>query len=296
MVARKLFLSFLLLIGVSCSKSPQPSSEKPTKPVLLVSIAPYRFLTEQIAGPDFQVLTAVPPGSDPHSFEPTSQQMQQLLAGQVWFRIGEPFEEKAVSLLKQTRANLVVQDLREGIALIPEASSSPCPHCSHDHFDRHIWLSPRLAAIQAETIANVLSETFPDHGALFESNLQKLKATLTALDQEIEALLKPVEGRALLVSHPSFGYFCQDYDLLQLSIEYEGKDPRPKHLERILQEAKAHHAAIAFAQPQYNNKGAQLIAEKMHLPIRLIDPYGADYVETLRKLAQWIADPYAPQK
>lgn len=295
MLARKIFILFCLLaVAMSCSKTSTPPKD-PQKPVLLVSIAPYRYLTEQIAGPTFQVLAAVPPGADPHSFEPTSQQMQQLLQGQIWFRIGEPFEEKSLSLLRQKNKDLIVQDLREGISLIPE-SSTHCPHCSENHLDRHIWLSPKLAAVQAETIAAVLAQKFPEQKPIFEKNLGQLKATLLSLDQEINALLKDVEGRALLVSHPSFGYFCKEYGLTQLSIEYEGKDPRPKHLEHLLQEAKEHKVTIAFAQPQYNNKGAQILAEKLHLPVRLIDPYGPDYVETLTKLAHWIADPYDTQK
>ena len=51
-------------------------------------------------------------------------------------------------------------------------------------------------------------------------------------------------------------------------------------------------AELALALPQYNNKGAQLIAEKLHLPVHLIDPYSSEYFETMRKLAHLIADPH----
>jgi zinc transport system substrate-binding protein len=162
-----------------------------------------------------------------------------------------------------------------------------------DHLDRHIWLSPKLAAKQAAAIGEALSRQFPEKKELFQTNLARLTFDLVLLDLEIETILKPVANRTILVSHPAFAYFCKDYNFVQLSVEYEGKDPRPKHLEEILKEAVANSMEVALALPQYNNKGAQLIAEKLHVPVHLIDPYSADYFETMRKLAHLIADPYA---
>lgn len=283
---------FISLLLAGCSKN-APAPETSTKPLLLVSIAPYKFLTEQIAGSDFEVETVVPSAANPHSFEPTSNQVTKIGRSAVWFQIGEPFEGKVLPILMKRNPKLVAQDLREGLELIEEGHELGCKHCSMDHLDRHIWLSPKLAQEQAATIERVLSKEFPEHRELFEKNLKELSQNLVALDGEIQEILRPVEKRTILVSHPAFGYFCKDYNFVQLSVEYEGKDPRPKHLEEILQKAVSQSMEVALALPQYNNKGAQLIAEKLHVPVHLIDPYSANYFETLRKLAHLIADPYA---
>jgi zinc transport system substrate-binding protein len=281
---------FLCLLMAGCSKStPTPNS----KPILLVSIAPYKFLTEEIAGPDFDVETVVPSAANPHSFEPTSHQVTKMGRSVVWFRIGEPFEGKILPILMQRNPELVTQDLRDGLQLIEEGHELGCKHCSMDHFDRHIWLSPTLAQEQSAMIERVLSKEFPERKEIFQENLKKLRERLVALDGEIKEILRPVEKRTILVSHPAFGYFCKDYNFVQLSVEYEGKDPRPKHLEEILRRAVSESMEVALALPQYNNKGAQLIAEKMHVPVHFIDPYSAEYFETMRKLAHLIADPYA---
>ncbi len=187
---------------------------------------------------------------------------------------------------------MAVQDLREGLHLIEE-SHLGCHHCSMDHFDRHIWLSPKLAQQQAQLIEKTLSEKYPEQRAVFQENGAILRRELTELNDEIREILKGVEKKTLLVSHPAFAYFCKDFGLVQLSVEYEGKDPRPRHLEEVLKRAVSESAEVALALPQYNNKGAQLIAEKLHKPVRFIDPYSEDYFETLRKLAKLIADPYA---
>jgi zinc transport system substrate-binding protein len=213
--------------------------------------------------------------------------------GQLWFRIGEPFELKILPILQSRNPDMAVTDLRDGIELIEEQHELSCKHCSMDHLDRHIWLSPKLAKEQSILIKNALAKKFPEQTETFEKNLSKLTDELEALDGEIREILRPVEKRTLLVSHPAFGYFCKDYDFVQLSVEYEGKDPRPKHLEEILKKAISESAELALALPQHNNKGAQLIAEKLHMPVRLIDPYSADYFETMRKLANLIANPYA---
>lgn len=282
----KNFLWICLLL-VSCSKTPKTASQKP---LLLVSIAPYRFLVERVAGDSFEVSAIVPGAANPHSFEPTMSQVRQMDQGLVWFRIGEPFETKMVPILQK---KTWIHDLRDGIPLIEEGHSLSCKHCSMDHFDRHIWLSPNLAARQTEAIEKVLAERFPERAEEFKNNGAELRRELIALDREIQEILQPVERRLILVSHPAFGYFCKDYNLEQLSVEYEGKEPRPKHLEEVLKRAVSQSMEVALALPQYNNKGAQLIAEKLHVPVHLIDPYSAEYFETMRKLAQLIADPHA---
>lgn len=288
--SKKISIFLCLLALFSCAKKPAPSSQKP---LVLVSIAPYRFLAEKIAGETLDVKAVVPTASNPHSFEPTSADVSRMSQAQVWFRIGEPFEKKIVSILQSKNPDLAVADLRDGIDLIEEFHELSCKSCSMDHLDRHIWLSPKQAQKQAKLIERTLSEKYPEQKEVFFENCLILCKDLEALDQEIREILKGVEHRTLLVSHPAFGYFCKDFGLTQLSVEYEGKDPRPKHLEEILKRAVTESAQVAIALPQYNNKGAQLIAEKIHKPVRYIDPYSADYFETMRKLAKLIADPYA---
>jgi zinc transport system substrate-binding protein len=276
--------------GPGCGQVPQPLER--AKPLVLVSIAPYKSIAERIAGAAFDVQTIIPPRSNPHVFEPTSRQVLEISRGHVWFRIGEPFETKVVRLLQENNPGLIVADLRDGIELQPvEDDDHQCAHCSSDSLDRHIWLSPKLAGRQAVHIAQVLSDRFPEQKDEIQKNLQNCLAELKSLDLEIQTILAPLEKRSFIVSHSAFGYFCHDYGLKQLSVEQEGKDARPRRLEEMLGEATRLSAAVAFALPQHNNKGAQMIADEMNIPIRLIDPYSADYFNTLRTLARLIADP-----
>ena len=286
MIKKFITISFLLLSAACGGKKPVESQ----KPLIWVSIAPYVEIVQRIAGDEIEVETIVPQGANPHSFEPTSRQAARMSEGKIWFRIGEPFEKKLLSLLEVRNPDLAVLDLRNKVDLIKEEGLH-CAHCCMDHQDRHIWMSPKETSIQAVEIAQILEKTFPEKKEAIEKNLSQLLADLKKLDEEILTLLKGTANRVILVSHPAFGYFCRDYDCEQLSVEYEGKEPRPKHIEELISLAKSKHTEVAIALPQYNNKGAQLIAEKLRVPVRMIDPYSSAYFETMLKVAELIANP-----
>jgi len=272
----------LCVIAAGCSGSKK--SNVASKPLLLVSLPPYKTLVHQIAGDSFDVIAVVPLNADPHTYEPTSRQLTQLTDGQIWFRIGESFESKLLPLLKARSV-----DLRNGAAMIEEGGC----HChGHSAQDRHIWLSPKMLSVQAGMIASELSTQFPEEKESFAQRLATVQEELVALDLQIALKMKLTTERAFLVSHPAFAYFCRDYDCKQLSVEHEGKEPRPKELEALMNEAIEREAKIAISLPQHNNKGAQLISGKLAIPLRMIDPYAADYSETMLKLASLIANPY----
>ncbi|HEX2582648.1 MAG TPA: zinc ABC transporter substrate-binding protein [Chlamydiales bacterium] len=282
-MCKRFFLLLVCALAACCSPK---TKEEARKPLLLVSLPPYETLVQTIAGSEFEVEAVVPINADPHNYEPTSKQLSTIAAGKIWFRIGESFEQKLLPLLKNTK----VLDLRQNLPLI----EGSCKH--HDHEDLHLWLSPKLMVRQAEQVSAALSQAFPTREETFRKNLQLLKDDLEQLDREIDGRLQSAENRIFLVSHPAFAYFCRDYDCRQLAVEHEGKEPRPKELEATLKDAIEQHAALAIALPQHNNKGAQLIAEKLRIPVRFVDPYAADYFNTLRKLSELIANPYAPDE
>lgn len=277
------FCPFCLFLSLHADES---------KPYVLVSVAPHRFFVEKIAGDTIDVGLIVPAGASAHTFEPTPKQMILASQAQIWFRIGESFENKAIRALQSHNSNLQVVDLRQGLDLI----AASCSHyhgggtCHADAMDLHFWLSPRLAQIQASTIANALKLAYPKHAALYEANLVKFKEELRQLDQEITTILAPLTHRTIFVSHPAYGYFCRDYNLKQYSIEVEGKDPTPQQLNQILRMAREFQIRTIYVQPQYSNKGARLIAEQIGAQVVSLDPYSEQYFNSLLEIAHAFAE------
>lgn len=273
---KTLLFSFLSLFLFCSFKNEQPT--------ILVTIAPYALFAERIAGATIQIETLVPPGINMHIYEPTPKVVQASSKAKIWFRIDEPFERKIVRALKEINPQLVLVNLQEGLPLIQ--SEHTCTH--HDSRDLHTWVSPKLARQQAKVIYEVLRKNFPENADVYTKNYALLDDDFQALDENLHEMLKPYAGEAVLTSHPALGYFCKEYDLVQLSVECEGKEPKPKDIERIMKEAKESKVRAVFLQEGYDNRGAVLIAKKLKLPIYRIDPYARDYFNTLTQIGELI--------
>ena len=224
--------------------------------MVLVTLAPYKFFVEQIAGDSVDVKLVVPTGASPHSYEPTARQILDASKADIWFLIGETFEERAVQALTSYNTDLKTVDMRDGIEMIEEREPGH-EHCHHHGCeDPHIWMSPKLVKMQAETIADTLSEMYPERAELYSKNLAIFQEKLDDLDAEIVQILKSMKNRTILVSHPAYAYYCKDYGLKQISIEFEGKDPSPHQLTKILQRARENKSPFVYIQIQNPSKGA----------------------------------------
>ena len=285
---RKLLLLFLIFLG-SCF-SPEKKSLKPT---VLVTVPPYAYFVQQIAGENVSIEIFVPPGANPHTYEPTPKQVEAFTKAKVWFRYGDPIEQKVLPFLKEKGIKTI--DLSAGLPLITSTEHS-CDHHLEEGKDLHVWLDPLLALEQAKKILDEMSQLWPEHEKIFEQNYSELVQRLKALDQAIEKELKPFEGITLLLSHPALGYFCKRYGLHQLSVECEGKEPLPQQVALLMKEAQEKEVKVIFTLPQYNNKGATLIADKLQLPIYQIDPYASDYMPMMQGLSKSIVMYYGHQK
>lgn len=266
-------------------------AQDPRTKFVIVSIAPYKYFVEAIAGDTIKVGLLVPADTSFHNYEPTPRQVLETGRADIWFRIGESFEGRAIQALQSHHPRLKIVDLRNNVDLITVGHTHDDMHscCHADGADLHIWLSVRQAKIQAKDIAKVLSEVYPENKELYQTRLDKLLKELDALDLEITETLKPLKNRTIMVAHPAYAYFARDYQLSQLPIEFEGKDPTPKQLQRILDQARAAHIKTIFIQRQYGTKGPYIIAKELGTNVVELNPYSGDYFVTMRTIAQRIA-------
>lgn len=287
-----IFIIFLIPFVISCSKNPSDSS----KPRVLVSIPPYLYFVEKIAGDTVEVSTLAPEGTNPHIFEPTPKQVQEAYQAKIWIRIGESFEQKIAKTLSNQHKNLTIVDLSKEVPLLSAHEHCECAHHHHheaanaESGDLHFWMSPILAKKQAQTIAKALIETFPEHKELFSTRLETFEKELESLNLKIKEKLLPFAHQAVLVSHPAFSYFCHDYNLEQISIEIEGKEPRPQDISNVIQKTENTPVRLVLIQEQYNNKGAIAIAHKLHVPTFSVDPYTSQYEKMLLDITDQIAE------
>lgn len=272
------------LCAVACQRSTAKSAQKP---VVLVTLSPYAFLVKELADGLVDVETLIPEGANPHIYEAPPQAVAKHQGASLWFYLGENFDKKMLQFLKENAAAPRAINLTAGIDLIGEECA--CEHHHEEGKDLHLWMSPKVVKHQVAMMADVLRQTLPEHSSLLTEREEKLLQTLDALDARISTTLAAKQGTTLLVSHPAFAYFCRDYGLQQLSIEVEGKEPKPLDLHRIIQQARDEKVGVIITEPQHSNKGAVALGEFLNIPIHEINPYAENYIDTLEQLSQLIA-------
>ncbi|OBQ57607.1 metal ABC transporter solute-binding protein, Zn/Mn family [Halodesulfovibrio spirochaetisodalis] len=167
-------------------------------------------------------------------------------------------------------------------------------HSGHSHagmLDPHVWLSPRWVKAMSKPTRLALTKIAPEHAKQYRINTRAFTKRLDELDKEIHAIFAPVpmEKRVFMVFHPSWGYYAMTYNLIQLPIEFEGKEPTPKVLAQITEIAKERHLRTIFVQPQFSQSSAKTIAASIDGTVVTADPLAENWEENLRTVSKKLA-------
>jgi len=252
-----------------------------------VSIPPQKYLAERIGGSRVLVSVLLPPGRSPTTYEPTPRQLAGLGRARVFFRIGVPFEESVLPRLERIWPDLAIVDQARGLRR-RALGGEPHGH-GEENRDPHTWLSPRLLRIQAERIRAALLQVDPGGEPEYLAGWKRLDEDLANLDRRLQEQLLPLRGKTLLVFHPSWGYFADDYGLRQEAIEAEGKIPNPRHLARLIDQARREQIPAIFIQPQFDLAAARALAEEIGARVIELDPLAENCLAGLQKAADKIS-------
>jgi len=285
---RKIIVFFLLMV-LSAMGFSQPLQ-------VAVSIDPQRFLVERIGGDTIKVVTIVPAGKNPHSYEPTPSQMKELSRSVVWFIIRIEFEQAIMPKIKSLYPHIRIVDTSIGIKrrIMREEELDKHDH-DHDHDevgaeDTHIWMSVRLMKNQADVVYKTLVEINPSQKALYKKNYENLLKELNILDKELSRKLAPYKGKEFFIYHPVLGYFADDYGLRQISIEIKGKEPSPSQLAKVINLARKHKVKIIFVQEGFSKKSAETVAKAIGGKVVEINPLTSDYLNMMRKIGDMLVE------
>ena len=272
---------------------------------LTVNILPQKYFVEKIVKDKFTINVMVKPGASPHNFEPKPSQMKSLVASKVYFLIGDATEKNWIEKFKQNAKNTLFVDTTIGVEKIEMAKHEHEEVAQHDHkkdekdeehdhsgLDPHIWLDPVLVKIQAKNIYEAMIKIDSANSDFYKTNYEEFLKELETLDSNIKTILAPHKDKAFMVFHPSWGYFAKRYDLEQISIEIEGKEPKPNELVELIEESKKHDIKIVFVSPQFSQKSAQAISKNIGANVVAIDPLSDNWNENLQKVATQIANSY----
>ncbi len=268
-----LFAIFLMLLA-ACGGDGYQAPPADADVNVVVSILPQQFFVKKVGGDHVSVLVMAGPGVNPLTYEPPKGQYKALKERDVYFLMGIPPETTWLAQITEKAPDLPLVDISQGI---PKAQDDP-----------HIWLSPRLVKIQAQTIAQTLMELDPEHQADYQANLDAFLQALDALDADIQRVMEENQaaGKMFIVSHPAWGYFAQDYGLEMVAIPEQATDAQ---LQDLAAQAREKGIDTIFYQRGFDEETPQKLASMIDGHVTPLEPLNPNWEANLRSVALMLA-------
>ena len=285
---RFLYLIILCVILAGCKGTPQKqadsgkasSTEKPAVTVTVtVTISPYKYFVDQIAKGKVDVNVMVSNGNNPETYEPYAQQMMELSKSALYLKVGSiGFEQTWMKKLQDNAPDMKVIDTSVGI----KPAKTP-----GGNIDPHVWMSCSNARIIASNILKALCELEPKNKAFFEKNYQSLLSIIDKRDSTIREGFKnhPKMVRKFVIYHPILTYFARDYQLEQLAIEEEGREPSASQLKSLIERARKEKIKFCLIQAEFANRNTTTFINESHTKPMDINPLQGDWNRAMQEAA-----------
>ena len=164
-------------------------------------------LVSNVGGARVEVEGILPPGGDPHAFEPRPSDAAALTDAAVVFRSGGDLDGWLDELLDNAGADADVVSLIDHVRTIRSDAG--------EEIDPHWWEDPRNAILAVAAVRDALTEVDPAGRDTFRRNAAAYTQRLRRLDSEIAACMAkvPAGRRKLVTTHDALGYFADRYDV-----------------------------------------------------------------------------------
>jgi zinc transport system substrate-binding protein len=276
---KKLLLLIMIVAVISCGRN---SNQKESK-IITVSISPFKYFVEQIAGNDFSVNVMVPPGSNPHIYEPYPEQITKLSRSVAYISNGYlGFEMTWLDRFYEINPRMARLSVGEKIDPIASTDIHEGKHV--EGADPHYWVSPSCARVIALSVRDFVCGLNPSGKERYMAGYDSLIAKIDSVDAMAGRLLKRYSGKSFMIYHPNLAYIARDYGLKEVSVEFEGKEPPPSRLKDLIDMAKRENIRTIFVQREYDSKNAREIAREIGGHITIIDPLSDNWLEAEKNI------------
>lgn len=253
----------------SCSS---PKSSDDTR-IITVSIEPLRYFTQQIVGDSYEVMTMVPKGSSPETYEPTPRQMTKLSESILYIKVGNlGFERTWMPRLEANAPHTTIVDASEGIG-------------TNEDDDPHTWMSTNNALVIARNIYHAVKHINAKDSTLYKRRFDSLCNVIRETDRYVRSLTSQTHCRSFLIYHPALTYFASVYGLEQIAVEEHGREPSAADLQRIISTARSKGVKTMFIQKEFANRNVDVITNALGARKVEINPLGYDWEKEMKHIA-----------
>ena len=263
----------LVSIGVLSSDSTQFKKTNESKLQVMTSFYPLHEFAQKVGQEKVDVKLLVPVGIEPHDWEPTIKDVQQMQKSDLIIINGIGFESWTDKLSEMNYQGLVVDTSTGILTKNTDQKSSINEHVNMTG-DPHIWLNPVFAKTQVHNIANAFSNSDPQNQKYYEDNAAKYTIELDLLDLKIRDELSTC-NHDFIAFHNAFSYFADEYGLTQHTIlpSYAPHaEPTAKTLVNVINKAKELNLEVIFTEETADPKTSQVIANEIGGKILVLSP------------------------
>ncbi len=259
----------ILTVSAGCTAPEQKASGNEHGLKVAATIFPLADLARCVGGEKVEVITLLPPGASPHTFEVTPKQAKKLADVDIFIKIGAGVDDWVDNLISIAQGAPSVVTVSSGVEL-------------RRNGDPHIWLDPVLVKEHiAPVIADEMCAVRPDQREHFTANLGTYTDELELLHREIKGHLDAISGKKIISLHSCWGYFCDRYEIEEIATieESPGKEPSAAWIANVIGEAERNNIRAVFAEPQLNPKAAETIANEFGGRVVFPDPIGGEGIQ-----------------
>ncbi|MBP9838646.1 MAG: zinc ABC transporter substrate-binding protein [Proteobacteria bacterium] len=247
---------------------------------IVTSVAPLDAFAKTIGGEMVEAHSIVPPSYSHESFEPKLKDLNKIADCELLIIIGHNsllFEKKIVEFNKEYSKNNT-SNILDLSSLFTDSNEDP-----------HFWSSPIRVLEIAKAIKNQLLKLSPKNNELFENNFKQFSLEISNLDQKIKNELSNKSQKTFISYHPSWYYLAKDYQLTQIAIENQGKEPSLAFLSKLITEAKQKNIHSLVYEPYAPKNSIKLLTEQAKLNSIEIDPSATDWQNNMQNLINFLS-------
>jgi len=275
-----------LFTAVNSSRKLQQDDGRIT---IVTTLFPLYDFAKTIGGDKVNVSLLLPPGVEPHSFEPTPGDIAKISKADIFIFTGEFMEPWAHEILSGISNNkLIVVVASTDISLIPAAQKhehhheqneeaehhEQHVHNEHEGMDPHIWLDFDNDKIIIDNITNALCKADSANTDFYKSNAEDYKTKLTQLDNSYKTQLSDCKSRTVVFGgHYAFGYLANRYGLQYLAAQGLSPDSEPtaQGIITLIEQIKKENVHYVFYEELTSPKIAETLTNETGTKMLLLN-------------------------
>lgn len=248
----------------ACS-TPAADTEPNTTPLTVYATTGYLADAVAAIAPDAEITTMVGPGGDPHTYQPTTRDVDKLRSADLVFSNGLHLEAQMEAQLEALgdKHSAVAEQLPAQM-LLPWEDTDAAGNPLHDP---HVWNSPDAWALVVDDIAATLAAHDPDHADTYRTNATNYRAEITAAAERAHETMKNIaQPRILITGHDAFAYFGQTFDMEVLATDYISTEAAlsPTELSELADYIAENQVPVIFRDNQANPQAITSLEEAVH--------------------------------